>query len=167
MVKFLKVIFVFVLVFNGVTALADDILPQNYTLNNINPYKTKESWFKLVKANDFPAGKIQPEFYHPEKMQNPFKSNEESKYNNVLSRMEREWFRKEYTNLSDEDRVCQLEEKVFGAIHDGDIKFRCNQLRKAFDAKKSIQAKHRNYTRGMYSGLPTSTPMNIDGLLGN
>ncbi|MCM1264563.1 MAG: hypothetical protein NC200_00035 [Candidatus Gastranaerophilales bacterium] len=163
MIKLLKILFIILLSTNGLISCANDVLPQNYTPNNINPYK--ESWFKLVKAEN-PFNKIQPEFYHPEKMQNPF-SQEESKYNNVLSRMEREWLNKEYTNQNDEERISRLEEKIFGTIHDGNLKNRCNQLRKAFDARKNIQAKHRNYTHGMFSGLPTSTPMNIDGLVEN
>ena len=164
MKKLLKLIFTIILSTNGIILYANEVLPQNYTPNNINPYK--ESWFKPVKAEN-PFNKIQPEFYHPEEMKNSYTQQEESKYNQVLSRMEREWFNKDYPYQTDEDRISRLEEIIFGTIHDGNIKARCNQLRKAFDARKNIQAKHKNYTHGMFSGLPTSTPMNIDGLIGN
>ena len=156
MMKVVK--FLFVMLFCGTSVcFANDVLPQIYTPNNINPYQTKESWFRFVRSSHDKL--LQPNFYHSEKIKK-----DESKYNNVLSRMEREWFGIEFVNHSEEERVEKLEEKVFGTIHDGDIKSRVTLLQKAFDARKIIKQQNM---RNMYSGLPTSIPMNVDELLEN
>ena len=89
----------------------------------------------------------------------------DSRYSQSLSRMEREWLHKEFNTDSDEERITRLEEKVFGTIHDVNIQTRYKQLRRAFDVQKEIQQKHRWYNEVM-SGIPTSVPMNIDGLVG-
>lgn len=87
----------------------------------------------------------------------------ESPYSTSLSRMEREWFHKEFPQDNDDIRLDRLEEKVFGTIHDVEKNIRYDQLRKAFDAKKNRYAQRRpNY---LY-GTPTSIPMNVDELLG-
>ena len=88
---------------------------------------------------------------------------QESKYSQSLSRMEREWLKREFANEEDEIRLSRLEEKVFGTIHDKDKSSRYRQLKQAFDAKKNIQQQGRYYRFG---GRPTSIPMNIDGLIG-
>ena len=86
----------------------------------------------------------------------------ESSMSPALSRMEREWFHREFNFENDEIRISRLEEKVFGTIHDVDLKIRYQQLCRAFDSKKSTQAKYRkNY---LY-GVPTSDCINIDDLL--
>jgi len=147
----------------NITAYANDMLPPAYSQEAQNPYKN-DPWFKQIKVNQPEFGKIQPDFYNKYMQTNNMTP---SKYANVLSRMEREWFHKEFNNYPDEKRISNLEEKVFGTIHDGDINFRCNQLRKAFDARKSIQAKHRRLGRNMFSGIPTSIPMSADELFEN
>lgn len=85
----------------------------------------------------------------------------ESKYSTSLSRMEREWLYREYPSENDEDRISRLEEKVFGTVHDIDTKTRYTRLRKAFDAQKNRIKKQKR----MFSGIPTSIPINIDGLI--
>lgn len=87
---------------------------------------------------------------------------EESGLSLSLSRMEREWFHKEFNNDNEEIRISRLEEKVFGTIHDVDKATRYHQLQKAFDAKKIMQAKHK---KDYLYGVPTSNPLNIDNLI--
>ncbi len=87
----------------------------------------------------------------------------ESRYSTSLSRMEREWLHREFTEDNDETRMSRLEEKVFGTIHDIDTKSRYKHLQQAFDAKKTMRYKRRN---NLYD-YPTSLPMNVDELLGN
>jgi hypothetical protein len=72
--------------------------------------------------------------------------------------MEKEWLKKQYESLSDEERISQLEEKIFGTIHSGDLQMRCDQLSKAFNAQKTMQSRHQRTLQG----VPTSIPMNID-----
>lgn len=91
----------------------------------------------------------------------PSFSYENSRYSYSLSRMEREWLKKEFEGETDEKRITRLEEKVFGTIHDIDIKTRYNQLRRAFDAEKTIRKKHKLHS---LSGFPTSTPISFDNL---
>ena len=67
----------------------------------------------------------------------------------------------EVIGLIAEKRITRLEEKVFGTIHDIDIKTRYNQLRKAFDAEKTLRRKHK---LNSLSGFPTSTPVSFDNL---
>lgn len=84
----------------------------------------------------------------------------ETKYSQSLSRMEMEWFHKEFDNEDDEIRLSRLEEKVFGTIHDVDKETRYRQLLKAFNVRKM---KHHKVKK--FSGNPTSTPMTIDDLI--
>ena len=81
--------------------------------------------------------------------------------------MEQEWFHKEFNHYTDEERINNLEEKIFGTIHDGDLNFRHKQLVKAFNARKSIQAKQNRLHRHLFSGVPTSIPMNANDLFEN
>ena len=77
--------------------------------------------------------------------------------------MEREWLYKEYPHDSDVTRISRLEEKVFGSIHDIDMKTRYKHLQQAFDNKKNKSYRRPN---NLYD-YPTSLPMNVDDLLGN
>lgn len=90
---------------------------------------------------------------------------EESIYSQSLSRMEREWLKQEYILEDDEERIIRLEERVFGTIQDSDLKTRYKKLRRAFDVKKEMQQKRKWYNEVM-SGVPTSIPMNVEGLMG-
>lgn len=160
MTKIIRYLLIMSLCMNNLLCFSNDVLPQNYTSNNINPYQTRESWFKFVRTD---ITKLpQPKFYQPEKMKKTFQT---SKYENVLSRMEREWFGVESKNCSDIERIEKLEERVLGTIQEGNIKHRLVLLQKAFDAKKTM--KQQNYTKNMFSGVPTSIPMNVDELLEN
>ena len=87
---------------------------------------------------------------------------EENDLEPSLSRMEREWFHKEFNKDNDEMRLERLEEKVFGTVHDVDKKVRYHQLQKAFDAKKMMQAQNR---KNHFYGTPTSVPINVDDLI--
>jgi len=87
----------------------------------------------------------------------------DSKYSNGLSRLEREWLHREFPNDEDEVRISRLEEKVFGTIHEKDLKSRYIQLRDAFDAKKNMQTSHNNFD--LYRGIPTSIPMSVGDLI--
>lgn len=160
---FYRIILCFVFCLNITAVIANEMLPHNYAPGSINPYRN-DPWFKQIKLNKPEFGKIQPDFYNSYSQPSGITP---SKYSNALSRMEREWFHKEFSYYPDEERISNLEEKVFGTIHDGDINFRYKQLRKAFDAKKSIQAKHNRFGRNLFSGVPTSIPVNVDDLFGD
>ena len=82
----------------------------------------------------------------------------ESVYSTSLSRMEREWLNKEYPSDTDEMRMERLEEKVFGAAFENDIKTRYSNLRRAFDAKKQMQNR-RSWFEQNIVGMPTSVPI--------
>ena len=88
----------------------------------------------------------------------------ESPYSVSLSRMEREWLKREFPSESDETRISRLEEKVFGSIHDIDKESRYSQLRKAFDARKTMRTRR---SMDYLYGSPTSIPMNVHDLLEN
>ena len=83
----------------------------------------------------------------------------ENRYSYSLSRMEREWLKTEFNEEDDEKRISRLEEKIFGTIHDIDIKTRYARLRRAFDAEKTIRKKNKYHS---LSGFPTSTPISFD-----
>lgn len=87
----------------------------------------------------------------------------ESKYSNGISRLEREWLHREFPNEDDEVRISRLEAKVFGTIHEKDLKSRYIQLREAFDAKKQMQTSHNN--NDIYRGIPTSIPISVQDLI--
>ncbi len=129
------------------TAGANDVLPQVYTPNNINPYKTNK-WFDFLSFNK------------PEK---PVWDEDYSKYDYMLSRIEKEWFKQDYTNLTMSERLNRLEEHVFGTSFNEDVNKRCDRLKRAFNAQKN------NYrrTQGMFSGVPTSIPFGVDELIEN
>ena len=80
MTKIIKYLLIMVLCTRGLVCFSNDVLPQNYTCNNINPYQTRESWFRFVRSDNMKLP--QPKFYQPEKMTNLFKA---SKYNNAIS----------------------------------------------------------------------------------
>ena len=84
----------------------------------------------------------------------------ESKYSNSLSRMEREWLYREYPEDNDEMRISRIEEKVFGTIHEKDLKSRYLQLQQAFNATKKIKRNNRKM-----SGIPTSIPISVNDLI--
>lgn len=84
----------------------------------------------------------------------------ESRYSNSLSRMEREWLHREFTEDDDELRISRIEEKVFGTIHEKDLKSRYLQLQQAFNATKRIKHNHRKM-----SGIPTSIPLSVNDLI--
>ena len=88
----------------------------------------------------------------------------ESKYSQSLSRMEREWLNKDFEGEDEEIRLNRLEEYVFGTIHDVDFKTRYKNLQKAFDTRKRAQYKNPQNIFNRFSGVPTSIPMNIEGL---
>ena len=82
----------------------------------------------------------------------------ESNYSAGLSRLERAWLHKEYKNDDDEIRISRLEEKVFGTIHELDLKSRYIQLREAFDAQQRMKAKS---DKSFFGGVPTSIPISV------
>ena len=131
--------------------IAYEILPNKSVGNSYNPYK--QSFKEKLKDS-------------PIHLKNSINNDNLPSENYALSRMEREWFKKEFPNLNTENRVENLEEKLFGSIQSGSLKKRINQLKDAFDAQKIIQAKEHSYGFNIFSGLPTSVPMNVDELLG-
>jgi len=82
----------------------------------------------------------------------------ESIYSEGLSRLEREWLHKEHRADDDEVRIGRLEEKVFGTIHEKDIKSRYIQLRDAFDAQKRMRNRANH---SFFGGVPTSIPSDV------
>ena len=88
----------------------------------------------------------------------------ETKYSQSLTRMEKEWLNKDFSGENEEIRLNRLEEYVFGTIHDVDFKTRYKNLQKAFDARKHAQYKNSQKRYHRFSGVPTSIPMNIEGL---
>ncbi len=83
---------------------ADDTLPQFYTPNNINPYKSNK-WFNFLAFGE--KTKV-------------FQSDidyDYDKYDYMLSRIEKEWFKHDYTNLPMSERLSRLEEHVFGTSY--------------------------------------------------
>ena len=130
---------------------ANDNLPQIYTSNNINPYKSNkfDRWFDFLsfgeKTKEFQSD-IDPDY---------------DKYDYMLSRIEREWFRKDYTNLPLGERLNRLEEHVFGTSFNEEINKRCDRLKRAFNAQKQTT---RN--KNLFSGVPTSLPFGVDELVG-
>ncbi len=128
---------------------ANDNLPQVYTPNNINPYKSNK-WFDFLsfgeKSKEFQSD-IDPDY---------------DKYDYMLSRIEKEWFKQDYTNLPMADRLNRLEEHVFGTSFNEDVSKRCDRLKRAFNAQKNNYRK----TQGLFSGVPTSIPLGVDELVG-
>lgn len=128
---------------------ADDTLPQVYTPNNINPYKSSNKWFDFLsfgeKQKEFQSD-IDPDY---------------DKYDYMLSRIEKEWFRHDYTNLPMSERLNRLEEHIFGTSFNEDVNKRCNRLKRAFNAQKNNNRK----TQGLFSGVPTSIPLGVDELV--
>lgn len=158
-----NIFFILCLAITISTVHANEILPNDYKQTNLNPYKN-ESWFKNIKLNQPNFGRIEPNFAsNYNQLNNYFPS----KLSNSLARMEQEWFHKEFNHYTDEERINNLEEKIFGTIHDGDLNFRHKQLVKAFNARKSIQAKQNRLHRHLFSGVPTSIPMNANDLFEN
>ena len=180
---FFCIVFCKILCITGANA-GENILPA-LDRDLINPYK-KESVFRLIKVEQPVFGRIQPDFYNKlteyPALNNALKtgtsfdyisnadilpsvmSADTSRYDNVLSRMEREWLHRENRDLPVEERLNLLEEKVFGTLHEGGTDIRCSRLQKAFNARKSIQAKHNRTGRNLFSGVPTSIPVNADEL---
>lgn len=145
------------------TVQASEILPNDYKQTNLNPYK-QDSLLKNIKLNQPNFGRIEPNFANN---YNQLNNSLPSRLSNSLTRMEEEWFHKDFNYKSDEDRIINLEEKVFGTIHDGDLISRHKQLVKAFNAKKSIQTKQNRLHKNLFSGIPTSTPINVNDLFKN
>lgn len=130
--------------------IAYEYLPDKNTQNYMNPYKQELK----EKIKDMPV-----------KLKNNIQKDELPSESYAVSRMEREWFRKEFPKLNMEERVENLEEKIFGAIQSGKLNKRINNLKDAFDAQKTIQAREHSFGFNIFSGLPTSVPMNVDKLL--
>ena len=146
-----KIIFLITILLIQNITIAYEVLPDIKLNDSTNPYrKTLKQKLKDV----------------PIQLKNNPKTEEFPKENYALSRMEREWFKKEFPHLEKEERVERLEEKLFGTIQSGNIEQRINNLKDAFDTQKLIQAKEHSYGYNIFSGLPTSVPMNVDELLG-
>jgi hypothetical protein len=90
----------------------------------------------------------------------------ESRYAQSLSRMEREWFHRDFNGEDDEIRLARLEERVFGTIHGVDKQKRYSQLVQAFNLRKTRQSCRSSAPRNWLYGVPTSLPMNVNDLLG-
>lgn len=132
------------------TAVANDYLPQLYTNNNINPYKTNK-WLDFLAF-----GEKNKEFQSDV-------DEDYDKYDYMLSRIEKEWFKQDYTNLPMCERLNRLEEHVFGTSFNEDVNKRCDRLKRAFNAQKQGISK----SRSLFSGVPTSIPFGVDELVGN
>ena len=129
-------------------ASAGEKLLPDINFKKDSPY-VKESLFKQIRIEQPLIGK------------NNTIENNNSKYDNMLSRMEQEWFNAEFGKYPEEKRINNLEERVFGTIQDGDTELRCKRLVQAFNARKSMRLRRRN----LFSGVPTSVPVNADELL--
>lgn len=85
----------------------------------------------------------------------------------LLSRMERNRFGQEYSNLDIDNRLDRLDSQVFGAIQSGDYKTRLNRLKHAFSAEstrsyKTKKQKLNDFREFFSSGSPTSIPASED-----
>lgn len=127
------------------TCFANDDLPQNYTPNNINPYKSR-NWFNFVNFSNT----SQTDYY-----------NDTKKYDLMLSRLEKEWFKQDFVNMPLGERLSHLEEFVFGTSFNEEIEKRCDRLKRAFNAQKN----NLRQTKSLFSGMPTSIPFGVDELL--
>lgn len=131
---------VVVLLFLGNLSLvyANDDIPQRYTPNNQNPYKAlSKSELKKLADSD--------------------------KYDYMLSRLEREYFGKEFAASQTSERLERLEQHVFGTSFDENTKSRCDRLKQAFNAQKVHTLRPKN----RFSGMPTSIPFGPDFISGN
>lgn len=143
----------FLSVFCASIAAANDDLPQIYTTNNINPYKAHkfDSWFNFLafgeKTKEFQSD-IDTDY---------------DKYDYMLSRIEKEWFKQDYTNLPMCERLNRLEEHVFGTSFHEEVNKRCERLKRAFNAQKQTVNKNKS----LFSGVPTSIPFGVDELIKN
>ena len=126
---------------------ANDNLSQLYTNNNTSPYKTNKflERFKLKNAG-----------YEELLAFN----NDDNKYDLVLSRFEQEWFNKNFSRMAINERLEHLEEFVFGTSFNESVESRLDRLKQAFNNKKYPRTTHN----GLFSGVPTSIPLDIDGL---
>ena len=136
----------FLLLISG-NCFANDNLSQLYTNSNTNPYKTNKflERFRLKNAG------------YEEKL--AFDDNND-KYDLVLSRFEQEWFNKNFSRMSLNERLEHLEEFVFGTSFDESAENRLDRLKQAFNNKKRPRTTHN----GLFSGVPTSIQLDIDGL---
>ena len=137
---------VFIL-FLGQICIANEILPQLYTNNNTNPYKTNKflERFKL-KTDGYEKELSFDEDYN--------------KYEPELARFEKEWFNKNFSTMGLNERLEHLEEFVFGTSFDESAENRLDRLKQAFNSRKRPRTTHN----GLFSGVPTSIPLDIDGL---
>lgn len=131
------------------SAFADDFLPQFYTPNNLNPYKTNK-WLDFLSFNN---NAYKPKFESD--------TRDYGKYNYLLSRLEKEWFNKNFSDNILSERLERLEEHAFGTSFNEDIEKRCDRLKRVFNAQKT-QASSR---KSLFSGVPTSIPFGIDELV--
>lgn len=129
--------------------IANETLPQLYTNNNTNPYKTNKFFerFKLKNAG------------YEEKLAFDEDIN---KYELVLSRFEKEWFNKNFSTMALNERLEHLEEFVFGTSFNEEVESRLDRLKQAFNSRKRPRTTHN----GLFSGVPTSIPLDIDNLVG-
>lgn len=140
----MRYLFVLLLLCSLGSVYACDNLPQCYTSNNINPYKS--NWFNFLSF----AGRSNEVLE---------RSNEE-RYDYMLSRLEREWFERSYSSYPMSERLNRLEEHVFGTSFNEAVDNRCERLKRAFNAQKQM-VKNRH----LYSGVPTSIPFGVDELI--
>ena len=142
-------IIIFVGLISVGNVFANDNLPQYYTSNNINPYKTNK-WFKFLdfgdKTKDFQSD-IDSDY---------------DKYDYMLSRIEKEWFQKDYTNLPMCERLNRLEEFAFGTSFNEEVNKRCDRLKRVFNAQKQTVK-----NKSLFSGVPTSIPFGVEELIKN
>lgn len=135
--------------FVSTNVFADDFLPQFYTPNNLNPYKTNK-WLDFLSFNN---NAYKPKFESD--------TRDYGKYNYMLSRLEKEWFNKNFSDNVLSERLERLEEHAFGTSFNEDIEKRCDRLKRVFNAQKT-QASSK---KSLFSGVPTSLPFGIDELI--
>jgi hypothetical protein len=72
----------------------------------------------------------------------------------------KEWFNKNFSTMGLNERLEHLEEFVFGTSFNEEAESRLDRLKQAFNSRKQPSTTHN----GLFSGIPTSIPLDIDGL---